>query len=192
VELRRCFLDQETELHAASGLRTMPAAAPHAGVETAVTHALDLPEALCPVSKNPRAGSRLVISYAPASGRCLEVYHLRALLKRFVGGYPGSDCGTYPAERNMEGTVQLVARMCADALGVPVFARADLVLDAGGQTVVCTAHPRNATAADTDAGAQSAKPGGVCPFALLRSDEARAEAETDAFFARQGAAERTN
>jgi hypothetical protein len=119
----------------------MPAAIGiHGAIPTKVSHAVLLPPVCCPVSKNPKVGSTLRLSYAPGD-RSLEVYSLSALLRRFVGGYPGSVCGTYPAERNMEGMIQLVAQMSADALGVPVSARAHCLLDTGEMIVRGRATP---------------------------------------------------
>jgi hypothetical protein len=41
----------------------------------------------------------------------------------------------------MEGMIQLLAQMSADAVGVPVHARADLVLDTGGMVLTAYARP---------------------------------------------------
>lgn len=100
-------------------------------------HTVELPEC-CPVSKNPKPGSTLTLSYRPVS-TVLEVYSLRSLIASFRGGFNGN--ASYPAERNMEGMVQLITQMCADALGVQVHARAELVLDAGKMTLTALARP---------------------------------------------------
>ncbi len=126
-------------VHTPSGLRTMPRDYPV--VVFASRHTVLLPEACCPVSKNPQVGSCLTLRYVPGD-RVLEVYSLQALLKKFVGGYLGSKCGTYPPERNMEGMVQLVAQMVGDALGVPVRFRACLFLDTGRLDITGVATPQ--------------------------------------------------
>lgn len=119
-----------------SGLRTQRVTGPE--MHTYQRHEVALPPC-CPVSGNPRAGSALRISYRPA-GWCLEVYSLRAVVNRFRGGWPGTE--RYPAERNMEGMIRTLAQMAADALGLRVKARADLVLDAGRMTLRVSAEPR--------------------------------------------------
>lgn len=101
-------------------------------------HRLPLPR-MCPVSGNPQPGSELTLIYRPREW-VLEVYSLQSQVRRFQGGWPGT--GGYPEERNMEGAVRLLAQMAADALGVPVRARAELVLDAGGMIVTGRARPR--------------------------------------------------
>lgn len=119
-----------------SGLRLMPRQ--HDAVGIRQHHSVDLPE-MCPVSRNPQPGSTLALSYTPGQW-VLEVYGIREVVRRFVGGFPGD--GHYPAERNMEGSVQLIAQMAADALGVPVRARAGLVLDAGRMRITTIARPQ--------------------------------------------------
>ncbi len=111
-----------------SGLCTLPRDYPD--VFTISRHVVELPASCCPVSANPKDGSTLTLRYAP-NDTVLEVYSLRALLRMSIGGYKGSDCGAYPAERNMEGMVQLVAQMAADALGAPVRFRAHVNIDTG-------------------------------------------------------------
>lgn len=54
---------------------------------------------------------------------------LKALVREFIGGFEGRD--GYPSERNMEGMVCLIAKMCSDALDQAVIYRASLLLDAG-------------------------------------------------------------
>jgi hypothetical protein len=110
----------------------------HGAVALRERHTVDIPPC-CPVSGNPKAGSTLTLMYRPGAW-VLEVYALRSLVARFRGGFPG--VGRYPAERNMEGMVQLVAQMAADALAVPVRARAELVLDAGRMILTARALPR--------------------------------------------------
>lgn len=118
-----------------SGLSTQEVTGP--AVAITQTHTIKLPT-MCPVSGNPRKGSTLTVTYQP-SGWCLEVYSLRRVAKTFVGGFQGA--GPYSADRNMEGAVATLAKMCADAVGVPVRATADLVLDAGGMTLTVEAVP---------------------------------------------------
>ncbi len=118
-----------------SGLRLMERC--HEGVQMRCQHRVPLPEC-CPISHNPLAGSALTLTYRPRQW-VLEVYGLRTLVGRFRGGFPG--VGPYPPERNMEGMIQLLAQMSADAVGVPVHARADLVLDTGGMVLTAYARP---------------------------------------------------
>lgn len=120
----------------ASGFRLMPRA--HDAVGIRQHHSVELPE-MCPVSHNPRPGSILTLSYTPDRW-VLEVYGLRVVAHRFVGGFDGNE--HYPAERNMEGAIQLIAQMAADAVVVPVRARADLVLDAGRMRLTVIARPQ--------------------------------------------------
>lgn len=108
-----------------SGLKTQAVTGPN--VSMSQMHRLELP-ACCPVSANPQPGSYVEISYR-SEAWCLEVYALAATIQRFVGGWPGTP--SYPADRNMEGMIRLLAQMSADALGVPVTVRAYLMLDAG-------------------------------------------------------------
>jgi 7-cyano-7-deazaguanine reductase len=119
-----------------SGLRTQEVTGP--AVAMVQRHEVALP-AMCPVSGNPQPGSSLTLSYRP-NGWCVEVYSLDQILGRFVGGWRGTE--RYPAERNMEGAVALIARMVADAVGVPVRFRARLVLDASPLRLAGTAEPR--------------------------------------------------
>jgi hypothetical protein len=126
------FRLSDCEVHP-SGLRTMPSSS-----VAQVRHKVSLP-VCCPISKNPREGSTLTVVYQPA-GSVLEVYSVVSVVNLFRGGFPGR--GPYRAERNMEGMVDLLARMAADAVGVPVRVQADLVLDAGSMRVTAKAGPR--------------------------------------------------
>jgi hypothetical protein len=101
-------------------------------------HTVALPPC-CPVSGNPREGSTLTLAYEPA-GWCLEVYSLRRVVSRFVGGWGGTP--EYPPERNMEGMVATLAQMAADALAVAVEFDADLVLDVGPMRLTGSAEPQ--------------------------------------------------
>lgn len=114
-------------------ITTMPNLRP--AVQLAETHRLELPP-MCPVSRNPKAGSYVLIRYVPAA--CfLEVYSLQAYVRRFVGGWLRD--GQHI--RDMEQVIQTMAQDCAQALGVPVAVRARLVLDAGGMTLRGRAAP---------------------------------------------------
>lgn len=119
-----------------SGLWTQEVTGP--AVRMVERHTVPIPPC-CPVTGNPREGSTLSIAYVPA-GWCLEVYSLRKTVQAFRGGFPGR--GRYPAERNMEGMIRLLAQMAADALGVPVAVRAELVLDAGRMRLRVRAVPQ--------------------------------------------------
>ena len=118
-----------------SGLRTQEVTGPDVGILQ--VHRVPLPE-VCPISHNPREGSTLTVMYRPG-GWCLEVYSLPQVIARFRGGWKGTE--RYPAERNMEGMIALLARMVADAVGVRVGVRADLVLDAGRMRIRGRAEP---------------------------------------------------
>lgn len=87
-------------------------------------HTLDIPPC-CPVSKNPRPGSKIVISYR-AKEQVLEVASLMAYIYRFVGGLHSASGDL--VVRDMEGMLLKIAQDCANKLGVPVRVRAELVL----------------------------------------------------------------
>jgi hypothetical protein len=118
-------------LHAASGLSVMPVS-DHRVASRTVTNTIALPSSCCPVSGNPRAGSTLNLIYQPKKW-VVEVYSLRELTQRFVGGFEATE--HYPAERNMEGMVELIAQMVADAVDVDVSFSASIVLDCGSLTL---------------------------------------------------------
>lgn len=105
--------------------------------EGLITDTVALPPC-CPVSKNPKEGSTVTLFYRP-QGKALEVYSLRRLVRMFVGGFKGF--GPYPAERNMEPMIGLIAKIAADHLGCPVRYRADLILDTGLKKVSGRALP---------------------------------------------------
>lgn len=123
-------------LHPSTGLFIMPMATHKATLS--VEHVLELP-VCCPVSGNPKTGSKLSLYYPPDKW-VIEVYSLKALVSRFVGGFESTEY--YPSERNMEGMCQLIAQMCADAIDTGVEFRADLVLDAGGMVLTGSATPQ--------------------------------------------------
>lgn len=87
-------------------------------------HILDVPPC-CPVSKNPRPGSKLIIRYKPA-GKVLEVASLYAYLHQYKGGL--RDESGNLLVRDMEGMISLIAQHCSEALGVPVRVRAMLAI----------------------------------------------------------------
>lgn len=125
--MKRCSFATDAVRHESTGLLLMPRTN-HGARALRVSHTVEIPHACCPRSRNPLTGSTLTLAY-DATEQTIEVYSLQKLLKRFIGGWPGSD--TYPAERNMEGMVELVARMAADALGVPVEFSSRVLLDCG-------------------------------------------------------------
>jgi hypothetical protein len=97
---------------------------------------IDLPEAMCPRSGNPRPGSALTLT--PLTSAYPEVYAVAArafeAAQELVGGF-GGDEGR-PAVRSMEGAVAHVARAVAALLGVEVDYHADLTIAvAGGRSV---------------------------------------------------------
>lgn len=88
------------------------------------THMLDVPPC-CPVSKNPRPGSQLMIVYSP-QGAVLEVGALYAYLHQYRGGLRNEQGDILV--RDMEGLISRVAQDCANAVGVPVSVCADLII----------------------------------------------------------------
>lgn len=100
--------------------------------DTFVTHRLLIPPC-CPISNNPRPGSRLEISYQPHD-YMLEV----AALRCYVDSYRG---GRGPV-RSMEGMIQCIAQDCADCIKTPVRVVAELMLDPNQEMLVrCEATP---------------------------------------------------
>lgn len=87
-------------------------------------HVLELPPC-CPVSKNPRPGSVITISYEPC-GRSLDIISLYAYIHRFVGGLHNEQGELIV--RDMEGMLMAIAEHCAQLLGQTVTLEADLVL----------------------------------------------------------------
>jgi hypothetical protein len=87
-------------------------------------HTLDIPSC-CPVSKNPRPGSKLVIRYRP-DGRSLEIASLYAYLHSFRGGL--CDESGQLIVRDMEGMILKIADECRSVLGVNVDVVAELVV----------------------------------------------------------------
>lgn len=87
-------------------------------------HVLELPPC-CPVSKNPRPGSTITISYSPCS-RSLDIISLAGYIHTFIGG-KYDDQGQLEI-RDMEGMLMAIARHCARVLGQRVTLEADLQL----------------------------------------------------------------
>lgn len=136
-EKRRCSFSTDAVRHETTGLLLMPRTS-HGARCLTVSHTVDIPHACCPRSRNPLTGSTITLTY-DAETQSIEVYSLQALLKKFIGGWAGNSA--YPAERNMEGMVELVARMAADALGVTVFFSSKILLDCGEMEVSGEAVP---------------------------------------------------
>jgi NADPH-dependent 7-cyano-7-deazaguanine reductase QueF len=85
-------------------------------------HTLELPPC-CPVSKNPRPGSQITITYKP-QGKVLEVGSLFAYIHSFKGGLRDENGNLLV--RDMEGMVQRIAQDCAICVGTKVKVVADL------------------------------------------------------------------
>ncbi len=117
-------------------LETVPNRYPN--ISTFQVHELELPSC-CPVSQNPKAGSIARIQYTPKD-RHIEVYSLSAFIESFKGGLTCPRSGAVVV-RDMEAMIQLIAKRCAEALGVPVVVIALLILDAGKMTLTCRANP---------------------------------------------------
>ena len=78
---------------------------------------------MCPRSGNPQPGSTLTLTYP--GPLVLEVVALHRLVTE----------GPNPA-RSSEGWVRHIADVCAEALGVEVRYRLDMVVEPGGQRLV--------------------------------------------------------
>jgi NADPH-dependent 7-cyano-7-deazaguanine reductase QueF len=89
-----------------------------------VVHTLDLPPC-CPISKNPRPGSRIEIAYIP-TGKSLEVASLFAYIHQFKGGLRNEEGQL--VVRDMEGMLLRIANGCAQVTGVPVHLMAHLLI----------------------------------------------------------------
>ena len=88
----------------------------------------------CPVSGNPRDGSRVRISYKGKDG-FLEVAALRAFVESYRGGKG--------EVRSMEGMLQEIAQVCADCLQVDVKLAALLLIEPEQMMrVTCYAFPK--------------------------------------------------
>ena len=101
-------------------------------------HVLDIPPC-CPVSKNPRPGSKIILCYRP-NGRSLEVASLLAYIHSYRGGL--YDEQGQLLVRDMEGMITQIADDCAILLGVPVRVRAHLQILPKQQVIlVARAYP---------------------------------------------------
>ena len=107
---------------------TIPNSMPSVPLE--VEHMLALPR-LCPATSNPQPGSTLTLTYH-AADKLLDVLQLDAVVAEYIG---------HREIRDIEYMVQHLAPRCADALGVPVVASAQITLDIG-QTMRITARPQ--------------------------------------------------
>ena len=96
-------------------------------------------EKLCPVSHNPQPGSYITISYTAAHS-FLEVYSLQTYMQSFIGGHYTEDSIFI---RDMEQTVQEIARQCTLVLAVTTTVYAYLVLDCGIMELTVSAHTCN-------------------------------------------------
>jgi NADPH-dependent 7-cyano-7-deazaguanine reductase QueF len=94
------------------------------GVVLQECHTLALPPC-CPISKNPRDGSTISISYEPVNS-VLEVASLFAYIHQFVGGL--RDEAGELVIRDMEGMIVRIAQDCSQVLGVPVEVQTNLVV----------------------------------------------------------------
>lgn len=83
-----------------------------------VSHTVPIPEC-CPVSKNPRPGSTIRVSYLP-----LDIVVPVEALEERVRGYVGG----FESIRGMEEMIQDTARWCAIETGVRVRVVADLAI----------------------------------------------------------------
>lgn len=88
------------------------------------THILAIPPC-CPVSKNPRPGSKIMISYHPR-GQSLEIASLIAYIHSFRGGLRNAN-GELEV-RDMEGMIEQIASDCHNVLGLPVEIETHLYL----------------------------------------------------------------
>lgn len=87
---------------------------------TFVSHSTPIPPC-CPVSGNPRPGSKITVSYIPA-GVVMPVEDLVDFVAEYVGGHATREV------RNMEEMVQDLAVRVRDVVKVPVRVRADLII----------------------------------------------------------------
>lgn len=83
-----------------------------------VSHSVPIPEC-CPVSRNPKPGSTIRVSYLPRS-IVVPVEALEEKVRGYVGGFESI--------RGMEEMIQDIARWCSAETGVPVRAVADLII----------------------------------------------------------------
>lgn len=87
-------------------------------VSAFVSHLVPIPEC-CPVSKNPKAGSTIRVSYLPRA-IVVPVEDLEEKVRGYIGGFQSI--------RGMEEMIQDIARWCSGETGVSVRAVADLII----------------------------------------------------------------
>lgn len=87
-------------------------------------HAVELP-VCCPVSKNPRPGSKIFITYR-AKEMVLDITPLYAYIHQFIGGLRNAS-GEFDV-RDMEGMLLRIAHDCAQVVEVPVRVKAQLII----------------------------------------------------------------
>lgn len=121
-------------------LEVMPNLMPE--INTWQSHILNLDPA-CPVSGNPRLGSKLEIRYQPKLWH-LEVYSLRSFVNSYKGGLRNSK-GAWIV-RDQEHMIQYVAQSCANAVQVKVTVISHLILSDGvsmsEMRLTCKAFPQ--------------------------------------------------
>lgn len=110
-------------------------------VPSFVSHSVPLP-VCCPVSKNPRPGSTVRVSYLPTD-TVVPVEALEEHVRLYVGGFENI--------RGMEEMIQDIALWCAEETGVRVRAVADLIIQPpyGGELQTMRVSARSESAART-------------------------------------------
>lgn len=110
-------------------------------VPSFVSHSVPLP-VCCPVSKNPRPGSTVRVSYQPTD-TVVPVEALEEHVRLYVGGFENI--------RGMEEMIQDIALWCAEETGVRVRAVADLIIQPpyGGEPQTMRVSARSESAART-------------------------------------------
>lgn len=102
-------------------------------------HIIDIPPC-CPVSKNPRPGSNITISYR-AKELVLDITPLYAYIRTFIGGLRNDE--DQLLVRDMEGMLIKIAHDCAQVIEVPVRVTANLiVLPKQGMRLVARGYPQ--------------------------------------------------
>ncbi len=89
--------------------------------DTTVCHSFDLPR-MCPVSGNPQPGSTIEVWYK-ANAFFLEIETLGEYIQSYIGGKPMQNGKMI---RDMEQTIQQIARDCAQSVEVTVVVIARL------------------------------------------------------------------
>lgn len=91
-----------------------------ANIKTFVSHGAALP-ICCPVSQNPRPGSKITVCYIP-EGVVFPVEDLESFIAEYVGGHSSRNV------RNMEEMIQDLAVRVKEEVKVPVRVFADLII----------------------------------------------------------------